>query len=95
MSEKYPTFTDPAQADLLSSDLGRRLQLYLTPLICQLNSKLDARLLRTFFATLIAIICFRERHQALLLSQLGAFVMPPPQAPAGTKLVSNLIHSPD
>lgn len=94
MSEKYATFSDPAQADLLSSQLAQHLQLFLAPLIRQLNTKLDARLLRTFFATLIAIISFRERHQALLLSQLGAFLMPPQQAPAGTKPVSNLIHSP-
>lgn len=95
MSEKYPTFTDPTQPDLLSSHLAQRLQLFLAPLTRQLNSKLDARLLRTFFALIVAIISFRERHQALLLSQLGAFVMPPHQAPAGAKRLSNLIHSPN
>jgi hypothetical protein len=95
MSEKYATFTDPTQAELLSSRLAQHLQLFLAPLSRQLHSKLDARLLRTFFTTIIAIICFRERHQALLLSQLGAFLMPPHQAPAGTKRLSNLIHSPD
>lgn len=95
MSEKYATFTEPVQDDLLSSRLAQRLQLFLAPLTRQLNSKLDARLLRTFFATIVAIVCFRERHQALLLSQLGAFLMPPHQAPAGTKRLSNLIHSSD
>src|SRR6476620_2439502 len=94
MSEKYPTFADPAQASLLSSHLAQRLQLFLAPLTRQLNSKLDARLLRTFFAVIVAILTFRERHQALLLSQLGAFLLPPHQAPAGTKRVSNLMHSP-
>ncbi len=64
MAEKYPPFTDPAQAIWLSSQLAQYLQLFLTPHTRQLNFKLDARLLRTFFATLIAIISFRERNTA-------------------------------
>lgn len=45
MKQKYATFTDPAQDDLLSSHLAQRLQLFLAPLTRQLHSKLDARLL--------------------------------------------------
>ncbi|HEX2916037.1 MAG TPA: transposase [Chloroflexia bacterium] len=94
MSAKYPTFADPAQTPLLSSHLAQHLQLFLAPLTRQLTSKLDVRLVRTFFALIIAIISFRERHHALLLSQLGAFLVPPHQAPAGAKRLHNLIHSP-
>jgi hypothetical protein len=58
MSEKYATFADPGQASLLSSHLAQRLQSFLAPLTRQLNSRVDARLLRTVFAVLIAIISF-------------------------------------
>jgi len=42
---------------------------------------------------MIAVITHRHRHNGLLLSELGGHILSPRQAPAGTKRVSNLLHS--
>jgi Transposase DDE domain. len=48
---------------------------------------------RCLLATVEAILTFRNRAHGLLLSELGAFLLSPSRAPAGTKRLSNLLRS--
>ena len=73
--------------------LYRQLVQFLAPLLQTLDQRLDVRLVRTFLATLVAIIEWRNRPHGLLLSELGAYLLTPAQAPAGTKRLSNLLRS--
>ena len=70
--------------DLLHSFIG--------PLEQWLDRQIDRRLVRTFFLALIAIVRLRHSRSGLLLSELGAHVLTPAQAPAGTKRLSNLLR---
>jgi hypothetical protein len=89
------TSTRDAQATpQLSRDLEAQLVAFVRPLLVTLNQHLDVRLVRTFLATLCAIVCWRHRQHGLLLSELGAYLTSPDHAPAGTKRLSNLLRSP-
>ena len=88
-----------APADLQASPdvaqhLAAQLEAFLHPLLLWLDASLDKRLVRTFLHTVQAILQFRHRAHGLLLSELGAYLLSPAQAPAGTKRLSNLLHSP-
>ena len=72
-------------ADLLQSFIG--------PLEQWLDRQIDRRLVRTFFLALVAIVRLRNSRSGLLLSELGAHILSPAQAPAGTKRLSNLLRS--
>jgi len=76
-----------------SSQLTARLETFLEPQIERLDAYLDKRLVRTFVATIAALISFRNPKQGLCLSELGAYVTDGAHAPAGTKRISNLLHS--
>lgn len=80
------------QAKTLSEDVAKRLEVYLAPLVERLTGLLDKRLVRTFVGLIEVIISFRGYRHGLLLSELGGYLMPPGQAPAGTKRLSNLLH---
>lgn len=80
------------QAKALSQDIATRLEAYLAPLLSSLHAVLDKRLVRTFVRLIEVIISFRGYRQGLLLSELGGYLKPPGQAPAGTKRLSNLLH---
>lgn len=43
--------------------------------------------------TVDAILCFRNRPNGLLLSELGGYLLDPEHATAGTKRLSNLLRS--
>lgn len=73
--------------------LAERLQQFLSPLLEELDAAMDKRLVRTFAATIQAIIQVRNRASGLLLSELGGVLLSPAHAPAGTKRLSNLLHS--
>jgi hypothetical protein len=60
----------------------------------QLSHILDRRLVQTFFDLLMVIIIQRHRNQGLLLSELGGQLLGMGCAPAGTKRIAQLIHSP-
>ena len=45
------------------------------------------------FLALVAIVRLRHSRSGLLLSELGAHIFSPAQAPAGTKRLSNLLRS--
>lgn len=99
MSEKYlivapqeqvPSYEPEAMAQGLLEHLG----LFLAPLILPLDRVMDKRLLRTFVQTVQVILTFRDRINGLLLSELGGYLEHPAHAPAGTKRLSRLLHSP-
>ena len=80
---------DPALADALAAIPRERFG----PLWTQLDTHTDARLVRTAAATVGALVRHRDRARGLLLSELGAYLTGPERAPAGTKRLSNLLHS--
>jgi len=63
------------------------------PLLVRLDTHLDRRLVSTLSQTVRAIIENRHRANGLLLSELGAYLLSPQHAPAGTKRLSNLLRS--
>ena len=70
------------------------LELFIGPLGGWLDARLDRRLVRTFFLALAAMVGLRHNRSGLLLSELGAHIISPDRAPAGTKRLSNLLRSP-
>ena len=66
---------------------------FVQPLLKQLNTKLDRRLVQTFLDLMLVIVMHRHRNHGLLLSELGGYLLGARRAPAGTKRVSNLLHS--
>jgi hypothetical protein len=95
MSRHDATSTLATQASAHAADrLSRHLVTFLAPLLRTLDQRLDRRLVSTFLATLIAIVQWRNRAHGLLLSELGAYLLTPDHAPAGTKRLSNLLRSP-
>src|SRR5687768_12662599 len=81
-------------AGAVSKHLRQQLTTFVEPLLTDLDAKLDARLVRTFRQTLEVLLVFRHRQYGLLLAELGAFLLSPDRAPAGTKRLSNLLRSP-
>jgi hypothetical protein len=65
----------------------------LWPVLVKLNEALDRRLVKTFLGLVIAIILHRHRNNGLLLSELGGYLLGAEHARAGTKRISNLVHS--
>jgi hypothetical protein len=76
----------------VSRQLGEQLAGFVTPLLLELDTLIDKRLVRTLLATLGVIVQLRNRAHGLLLSELGAYLMSADQAPAGTKRLSNLLR---
>lgn len=85
---------DAAASDAVqvADALHDRLVSFLAPLVGPLDTRIDRRLVRTFVGTVEAIVCFRNRPHGLLLSELGAYLLDPAHAPAGTKRLSNLLR---
>lgn len=81
------------QPPTLAGQTQQRLVQFVWPLLQTLNQQLDVRLVRTFLATLFAIVHWRNRAHGLLLSELGAYLTSPERAPAATKRLSNLLRS--
>jgi hypothetical protein len=69
-----------------------QLAQFVSPLLTELDTLIDKRLVRTLVGTLGVIVQFRNRAHGLLLSELGAYLMSADQAPAGTKRLSNLLR---
>jgi hypothetical protein len=83
----------PYEARQMAQGLGEALARFLFPLLVELDRLLDKRLVRTFLCTIQVMITFRDRANGLLLSELGGYLDTPDKAPAGTKRLSNLLHS--
>jgi hypothetical protein len=78
----------------VAAALRQRLVTFLLPLAIMLDQRVDRRLVRTFVATVEAMLRWRNRAHGLLLSELGGYLLTPEHAPAGTKRLSNLLRSP-
>ena len=76
-----------------ASFLLKKSHQYLNDLLLQLDSKIDKRLVGTFYNLFMVIQTFRNRPMGLVLSELGAYICGPFHAPAGTKRISNLLRS--
>ena len=83
----------PYDAELMAQGLAEQLAVFLFPLLVTFDQLLDKRLVRTFLQTIQVISAYRDRIGGLLLSELGGYLLSPDQAPAGTKRLSNLLHS--
>jgi hypothetical protein len=93
MSSQYRTpVTDEQVCQDQSQRLTQQLESFLGPLLVLLDAYIDKRLVRTFVRAIAALITFRTQAQALCLSELGAYITNPAQAPAGTKRLSNLLR---
>ncbi len=77
-----------------SYELSRLCGRFLTPLLEGLKQKLDMRLVNTVYDLVLVMLLHRHRQQALLLSELGGELLGEAHAPAGSKRISNLLHSP-
>src|SRR5437588_9276584 len=77
----------------VAAGIRQELATFLQPLLQRLDAQIDARLVRTFLHTVDAIVRFRNRPHALLLSELGGYLLDPAHATAGTKRLSNLVRS--
>ena len=89
-----PAPVPPYDPTLISQGLTVQLAQFLYPLLVELNRLLDKRLVRTFAQLVPVILSFRDRANGLLLSELGGYLLSAEHAPAGTKRLSNLLHSP-
>jgi len=79
----------------LANSVSVKCLTFLYPFLKRLDRTLDLRLVRTLANTITAIVRHRQPATALLLSELGAYLTDPEHAPAGTKRLANLIHSPN
>jgi hypothetical protein len=79
---------------VVATALQRELVAFLAPLLDWLDARIDRRLVQTFVSGIVALLEWRNRAHGLLLSELGAYVLDPAHAPAGTKRLSNLLRSP-
>jgi len=78
----------------ISAEFERGIFEYLQGLLGVLDACLDRRLVETFLALEMVVLMHRHRNQGLLLSELGGYLKAPEAAPAGTKRISRLLHSP-
>ena len=83
----------PYEAAGVSHELTTQVAQFLFPLLIELDALVDKRLVRTFVGIITVILTFRDRANGLLLSELGGYLLSPEHAPAGTKRLSNLLHS--
>ena len=94
MSSEYSIFEEGVQVSSKAANhLSDALTAFVQPLLSNLAVTLDVRLVQTFVATLHVLLQFRHRNNGLLLSELGGYLATPEHAPAGTKRLSNLLHS--
>lgn len=76
-----------------SKALEEQLVKMLWSVLGELNQRLDRRLVKTFLGLVLAILMHRHRNNGLLLSELGGYLLGPEHCQAGTKRISNLVHS--
>ena len=76
-----------------SRELERQLVKMLRLVLGELKQRVDRRLVKTFLGLVLAIVMHRHRNNGLLLSELGGYLLGPEQCQAGTKRISNLVHS--
>ena len=90
----YKNKPKDAERQEKTRELEKKLVQDLWPLLVGLKQKMDRRLVQTFLGLVIAILLHRHRNQGLWLSELGGYLLEPEHSQAGTKRISNLLHSP-
>lgn len=86
-----PNGQGSANQSTVLSDLCYR---FVRSLLQELHDQMDRRLVHTFLDLLLVMVIHRHRNHGLLLSELGGVLLGAEHAPAGTKRISNLLHSP-
>jgi hypothetical protein len=76
-----------------SEELAQHCAKFLLPFLRRLNEHVDRRIVKTLLDLVLIIVIHRHRNQALILSELGGELLGEAHAPAGTKRISNLLHS--
>jgi hypothetical protein len=76
-----------------SKVLEQQMVKLLWPVLVSLKRKLDRRLVSTFLGLVMVIIMHRHRNCGLVLSELGGYLLGAEYGRAGTKRISNLLHS--
>ncbi len=94
MSQHTRKAPPPQVCETRSRLLAELLFEFCRPLLAELDHLLDRRLVETFLALVTALLLHRHRQAGLLLSELGGLIEHPAHAPAGTKRLGNLLHSP-
>ena len=90
MQREYSISEEGLQASpQVAQDLSQQLTRFVHPVLIWLDSLLDLRLVQTFLATLHVLLEFRHRNNGLHFRELGAYLVSPDHAPAGTKRLSN------
>lgn len=77
----------------MSARLRARVWEFVPSLLGTLDRHLEARLVRTFAATVEAPLWIRHRNYDFPLSELSGYLADTEHAPAGTKRLSNLLRS--
>jgi Transposase DDE domain len=76
-----------------SKEVEKELVKMLWPVLREMKQRVDRRLVKTFLGLVFAIVMHRHRNNGLLLSELGGYLLGSEQCQAGTKRISNLVHS--
>ena len=75
-------------------ELENRCWDYLKPVLEELHTKVDRRLVKTMLDLVLVILIHRNRNNGLLLSELGDHLLGGERGPAGVKRIASLVHSP-
>ena len=89
----YKNKPNEAERQEKTQELEKKLVQELWPLLVGLKQKMDRRLVRTFLGLVMVILLHRHRNHGLWLSELGGYLLGPEHCQAGTKRISNLLHS--
>ena len=73
--------------------LEKQLVKMLWPALVELKQSVDRRLVKTFLGLVMVLVMHRHRNHGLVLSELGGYLLDVEQGAAGTKRISNLVHS--
>jgi preprotein translocase subunit SecG len=74
-------------------ELENRCWGFLKPLLVELHTKVDRRLVKTLLDLVLVILMHRNRSSGLLLSELGDQLLGGERGPAGVKRIASLVHS--
>ena len=77
----------------VSEITSAQLYQYTKTILQRLVKQVDRRLVQTFLDLMMVILIHRHRNQGLVLSELGGHLLGMDRSPAGTKRISNLLHS--
>jgi Transposase DDE domain len=89
----YKNKPNEAERQEKTRELEKKLVKDLWPMLARLKQQVDRRLVKTCLGLVMVILLHRHRNHGLLLSELGGYLLDPTHCQAGTKRISNLLHS--